>query len=137
MADPCNSIQPGIRTSIMAMPPGWAEMQIGNSTYTYFVRRLLQLGFVLLIMATFLAPIAECFDRWDAPGLSNDTEFPLFLFVLFICLVLIVAKLVSLRALTLQFVSRLVPLPVAFASEDIASVLPSPVPPHSSPPLRI
>lgn len=101
------------------------------------VRRLFQLGFVLLMMATFLAPIAECFDRWDPPGLNNDKEFPLFLFVLFVCLVLVVAKLVSLRALTLQFVSRLVPLPVAFAFECIASVMPAPVPPHSSPPLRI
>jgi hypothetical protein len=101
------------------------------------MRRLLQIGFVLLMMATFLAPIAEFFDRWDAPGLSNDTEFPLFLFVLLICLVLIVAKLVSLQALKLQFVSRLVPLPVAFAFEGITSVLPAPVPPHSSPPLRI
>ncbi len=111
--------------------------QIGSSTYTDFVRRLLQLGLVLLLMASFLAPIAECFDRWDAPGLSNDTELPLFLFVLFICLVLIIAKLVSLRALTLQFVSRLVPLPVAFAFGGIASVMPTPVPPHSPPPLRI
>jgi len=101
------------------------------------VRRLLQIAFVLLMIATLLAPLAEFFDRWDAPGLNNDTEFPLFLFVLFICLVLIVARLVSLRALKLQFVSRLVPLAFAFAFDGITSALPAPVPPNNSPPLRI
>lgn len=98
---------------------------------------MLQLGLVLLLMATFLTPIAELFDRWDAPGLGNDTEFPLFLFVLFICLVLLVAKLISLRALTLRFVSRLMPLPVIRAFAEIPSILPALVPSHSSPPLRI
>jgi hypothetical protein len=110
---------------------------VSATLYTQVVRCVLQIGLVLLLMATFLTPIAEFFDRWDAPGLSNDTEYPLFLFVLFICLVLIVAKLVSLRALTRHFVSRLVPLPVLGAFGEIASVLPAPVPPHSSPPLRI
>jgi hypothetical protein len=105
--------------------------------YSEGVRRLLQLGLVLLLMATFLTPITELFDRWDAAGLGNDTEFPLFLFVLFICLVLLVAKLVSLRALTLQFVSRSVPLPIAFAFADAVSGMLAPVPPHNSSPLRI
>jgi hypothetical protein len=98
---------------------------------------LLQLGLILLLMATFLTPIAELFDRWDAAGLGNDTEFPLFLFVLFICLVLLVAKLISLRALTLQFVSRLAPLPVALAFACMDFFVPVPVAPRSLPPLRI
>ena len=76
-------------------------------------------------------------DRWDAPGLGNDTEFALFLFVFLICLVLVVATLVALGALKRQFVSRLVRLRVAFLIETLAWVMPSPVPPHSSPPLRI
>lgn len=101
------------------------------------MRRLLQLGFLLLMLATFVAPLVECFDRWDAPGLSNDTEFALFLFVFLLCLVLVVAMLVALGALKRQFVSRLVPLRVAFVFESLAWVMPSPVPPHSSPPLRI
>lgn len=40
-------------------------------------------------MVTFLMPLLECFDRWDKPGLSNDTEFPVFLIVLFVALVLL------------------------------------------------
>lgn len=40
-------------------------------------------------MVTFLMPLLESFDRWDKPGLSNDTEFPVFLTVLFVALVLL------------------------------------------------
>lgn len=101
------------------------------------MRRVLQLGFLLLMIATFVAPIAECFDRWDAPGLGNDTEFAFFFFVFLICLVLVVAMLVALGALSRQFVSRLVPLRVAFLIETLDWVMPLPIPPHSSPPLRI
>ncbi len=105
--------------------------------YTDPVRRLLQLGFLLLMVVTFVAPVAECFDQWDAPGLGNDTEFALFRFVFFMCLVLVVAMLVALKALKMQFASRLVPLRVVFLIESLVWVMPSPVPPHSSPPLRI
>jgi len=98
---------------------------------------LLKLGFFLLMIASFIAPIAEFFDRWDATGLCNDTEFALFLFVFLICLVLVVAMLVALRALKRQFVSRLLPLRVACLIDSLVWVMPSPVPPHSSPPLRI
>jgi len=89
------------------------------------------------MVATFLAPVAECFDRWDAAGLGNDTEFALFLFVFLICLVLVVAMLVALGTLKRQVVWRLVPLRVASLIETLVRVTPPPVPPHSSPPLRI
>jgi len=108
-----------------------------NASILVRVKRLFQLGFILLIVATFVAPLAECFDRWDAPGLGNDTEFALFLFVFLICLVLVVAMLVALGALKRQFVSRLVPLRMTFLMETLVWVMPFPVPPHSSPPLRI
>ena len=109
----------------------------GSSSYSEEVKRLLQLGFLLLMVATFAPPIGECFDRWDAPGLSNDTEFALFLVVLLICLVLVVAMLVALGALKRQFVSRLVPLRMVSLIESSVWVMPSRVPPHSTPPLRI
>ncbi|MEO8735004.1 MAG: hypothetical protein ABI380_00545 [Edaphobacter sp.] len=66
-----------------------------SALYDERVRRLLQLGFVLLVMATFFTPLAEFFDRWDAPGLNNDTEFAIFALVFLLCLVLLVCKLIS------------------------------------------
>lgn len=98
---------------------------------------MLQLGFLLLMLTTFVAPVFESFDRWDAPGLGNDTEFALFLFVFLLCLVLVVAMLVAFDALKMRFVSRLVPLSMRTLFERLLCVLPAPVPPHSSPPLRI
>jgi hypothetical protein len=110
---------------------------MGYQPYSLEVRRLLQVGFLLLMLATFVAPVVEMFDRWDAPGLGNDTEFALFLFVFLLCLVLVVAMLVAFETLKMQFISRLVPLLMATFFERITCVMPAPVPPHSSPPLRI
>lgn len=59
------------------------------------MRRLLQFGFVVLVLAAFLTPLSEYFDRWDTPGIGNDTEMGLFCLVLLICLVLVVSKLVA------------------------------------------
>ena len=44
---------------------------------------------IFFVMVTFLMPLLECFDRWDRPGLANDTEFPIFLITLFVTLVLL------------------------------------------------
>ncbi len=60
--------------------------------YNRPMRRLLQLGTLLLLAATILVPISESFDRWDAPGLGNDTEFHLFAIVLFLALVLLLCR---------------------------------------------
>lgn len=54
-----------------------------------------------MLIASFV-PLLEWFDRWDAPGLSNDTEYAVFALVLMICLVLLVGKLISSRALALR-----------------------------------
>ena len=89
------------------------------------------------MIATFVAPLAECFDRWDAPGLDNDTEFALFLFVFLLCLVLVVAMLVAMGALERQCASRIVVFRATPAMERWHSVMRSPVSPHTSPPLRI
>jgi hypothetical protein len=67
------------------------------------MRRLLQIGTLLMLIASFV-PLLEWFDRWDAPGLSNDTEYAVFALVLMICLVLLVGKLISSRALALPLV---------------------------------
>ena len=42
------------------------------------MRRLLQFGILLFLLVMFLAPLAELFDRLEAPRLSNDTEFGIF-----------------------------------------------------------
>jgi hypothetical protein len=63
------------------------------------VRRLLQIGTFVFLLVTFLAPLSECFDRWDRPGISNDTEFAVFALVFAFCLVLVVSVLLSARSL--------------------------------------
>jgi hypothetical protein len=67
------------------------------------MRRLIQIGTLLMLIASFV-PLLEWFDRWDAPGLSNDTEYAVFALVLMICLVLLVGRLISSRALALRLV---------------------------------
>ena len=102
------------------------------------MRRLLQFGTLLLVLVTVLTPLAEYFDRWDSPGISNDTEFAVFLLIFALCLVLLVSKLVSVLALLVNLVS----LPYFQQSDESWAVEPNGplgifVPPLSSPPLRI
>lgn len=59
------------------------------------MRRLLQIGTLLFLAVTFVTPVLEWFDRWDASGLGNDTEFAVFVFCLGLCLVLVLMKLLS------------------------------------------
>ncbi len=70
------------------------------------MRRLLQLGTLCLFLAVFLAPLEECFDHWDLPGIANDTEFAVFALILTLCLVLLVSKLLSVLALRIGFVAQ-------------------------------
>src|SRR5882757_8634951 len=78
------------------------------------MRRLLQFGTVLFLLATFLAPLTECFDRWDLPGISNDMEFAVFALVFALCLVLVVCLLIAARSLLGNFVlGCVVQLPLA------------------------
>jgi hypothetical protein len=58
---------------------------------------------MMLIGAFF--PLLELFDRWDAPGFSNDTEFRVYALLFAICLVLLLCKLISSGALKFNFVS--------------------------------
>lgn len=68
------------------------------------MRRLFQFGAVMMLIGAFI-PLLEFFDRWDVPGLSNDTEYAVYAFILAICLVLLLSKLISSGALKLGFIS--------------------------------
>ncbi|QNI36409.1 hypothetical protein [Edaphobacter albus] len=70
------------------------------------MRRLLQLGVLFITLAICYAPLAELFDRWDTPGLFNDTEFTIFALILVLCLVLLVSKLIATLALIVHLVER-------------------------------
>jgi hypothetical protein len=69
------------------------------------MRRLLQLGTFLFVLSTILVPIAELFDRWDGPGISNDTEFAFFALMLLLCLVLLISRLVAVLGLQIRLVT--------------------------------
>ena len=66
---------------------------------------MLQFGTVMLLIAAFIVPLIEFFDHWDAPGLSNDTEYGIYALVFTICLVLLVCKLISSGALKFGVIS--------------------------------
>lgn len=83
--------------------PGFRLRSLQRPTSLNRMRRLLQLGTLMMLIASFV-PLLEWFDRWDAPGLSNDTEYAVFALVLMICLVLLVGKLISSRSLALRLV---------------------------------
>jgi hypothetical protein len=85
----------------------------------------------------FLVPVAEYFDRWDSPGISNDTEFTLLSLIFALCLVLIVSKLVSLLAfrMVLTLLQRLRQPQQSRPPQTYGAV--EIVVPPLSPPLRI
>jgi hypothetical protein len=102
------------------------------------MRRLLQLGTFFFVLVAFFAPLAECFDRWDPPGISNDTEIAVFALVFMLCLVLLVSKLICALALLVNLISfsHLQPSDRSRASAA-ARALQIFVAPLNSPPLRI
>jgi len=71
------------------------------------MRRLLQFATVLLLLAGFMAPIVEIFDRWDPEGLSGDTEFGVFALLLVLTFVLCVCELISSSSLRFVFTTWL------------------------------
>ena len=74
------------------------------------MKRLLQFGTMILLISVFV-PCLEVFDHWDAPGLSNDTEYRVFAFIAILCLLLVVGKLIASRALRFIFASIRLLLP--------------------------
>ncbi|GAC1362287.1 MAG: hypothetical protein NVSMB3_10500 [Acidobacteriaceae bacterium] len=101
------------------------------------MRRLIQIGVSLLFIVAFITPLAEIFDRWDPPGLDNDTEFALFAIVFALCLILLVCKLISSLAAMAYRVALPDSPPPPAASRAFSNVFDIIVPAHSSPPLRI
>ncbi len=101
------------------------------------MKHILQLGTLLLLLATFLTPLFEFFDRWDPPGPSNDTEMAVFGFIFVLCLVLTVCKLTAVLAtlISLILVSHL--RQNRGSPIQQARVLLSFIVPDTSPPLRI
>lgn len=106
--------------------------------YHHLMQRLLKIGTFLFLITIFLAPLAELFDRWDAPGLTHDTEFALFALLFILCLVLLVSRLVASAASAITETSERVPRtedpPAAPRSAAARIFL---LPPLLSPPLRI
>jgi hypothetical protein len=92
----------------------------------------------MLLLATFLWPLVEFFDRWDPPGPSNDTEMAVFGLILLLCFVLLVCKLTASLAGLIAFISVLRPRLSCGSPRRTSPVFASVfVPPLSAPPLRI
>jgi hypothetical protein len=101
------------------------------------VRRLFQLGTMLLLLAV-LMPISEIFDQWDSPGLSNDTQFPLFTIIFAVCLVLLVCHLIAVALLLIGVSAMKFVQPAdATRSSESGHTVPFVIPPLSLVPLRI
>ncbi len=101
------------------------------------MRRLLQLGTLILLAVTLLVPLFESFDRWDSPGLGNDTEFHLFAIVLFLALVLLLCRLLVRAALFFCALRRagFFSGTATCAPVSLSHARPWPIPPQSSPPI--
>lgn len=68
------------------------------------MRRLFQFGAIMMLIGA-IYPLLEIFDRWDTPGLSNDTELKVYALLFAVCLVLLLCKLISSGALKFGFLS--------------------------------
>lgn len=91
----------------------------------------------MLILAAFLTPVIEFFDRWDPPGLGNDTEMAAFGLIFALCLVLIVCKLLATLATHVSFVASPKIDQDRGSPFDGHSSLVGLIIPQISPPLRI
>lgn len=101
------------------------------------MKRLFQFGTMILLISVCM-PCLELFDRWDAPGFSNDTEFGVFAFVAIISLVLVVGKLIASGALRFSFSSIRLFLPAdRTTSVEAGHTFIFAVPPLLALPLRI
>jgi hypothetical protein len=102
------------------------------------MRRLLQFGTLMLLLAAFVTPVMELFDSWDPPGPNNDTELAVFGLILGLCLVLLVCKLVAYLAGRVFIVSTHQPRPDRTTTvRDLQAPHRILVPSLSPPPLRI
>lgn len=101
------------------------------------MKRLLRFATMVLIAMSVLMPLLESLDRWDRPGLGNDTELPLFLITLFITLVILVAAAIARRMFEQQNAQRQTRIVYEFVRSEFRSWTDMSVSPSVSPPLRI
>jgi hypothetical protein len=101
------------------------------------MKRLLRIVTIIMVGVTVLMPVLECFDRWDRPGLGNDTELPFFLIALFITLVILVAAAVARRMMGRQTAQTETAIVYEFIRSEFRSWTDIAVSPFISPPLRI
>ncbi len=101
------------------------------------MKRLLKFVTIIFVSVTVLMPLLECFDTWDKPGLTNDTEFPVFLIALFISLVLIAVLAIARRAMEQQQAQIRTAVVYEVLWREFTAWIDFPVPPLVSPPLRI
>jgi hypothetical protein len=92
----------------------------------------------MLLLAAFVIPLLEFFDRWDAPGLGNDTEMGVFFLILVLCLVLVVCKLIAALSGRLSWITTLLTRwEQTFRLLDQLFLKIIFIPPQFPPPLRI
>jgi hypothetical protein len=110
-----------------------------RSRYTQGMKWLLRFVTITIITMTFLMPLLEFFDRWDRPGLGNDTELPVFLVTLFITLVILVAAVIARRMMARQNAQTETEIDYEFVRSELRHWTDIPVAPFTSvsPPLRI
>ena len=101
------------------------------------MKRLFRFAVIILVTMTVLMPLLEYFDRWDRPGLGNDTELPLFLVTLFITLVMLVAAAIARRMFARQNAQTETDIVFEFIPSELISWTDIVVPPFVTPPLRI
>ena len=100
------------------------------------MKRLFKLVTIFLVAMTILMPVLECFDRWDRPGLGNDTELPLFLIMLFVSFVLMAVAAIAARAMERQSEQTTTEIIYEFVRVRVTSWTDVIVPAVLSPPLR-
>ena len=103
------------------------------------MKRLLRIVTIIMVTMTVLMPLLECFDRWDRPGLGNDTEFPVFLITLFITLVILAAAAIASRMMARQNDQTETEISYEFVRSEFCSWADMPLSAFVSisPPLRI
>lgn len=98
---------------------------------------LLRIVTIVMVTMTLLMPLLEYFDRWDRPGLSGDSELPLFLVILFIALVILVAVAIARRMMNRQNAQTETDIVYEFVRSELRVWTDIATSPSVSPPLRI
>jgi hypothetical protein len=101
------------------------------------MKRLLTFATIGFLLVTFLTPLLECFDTWDRPGLTNDSELPVFLFILSIALILLVATIIAGLTLARHTATTKTRIVYEFFHSEMRAWHDIVIPPILSPPLRI